>query len=159
DQRISWRTAAFARRTLATQPDLLTLLDAGWNAHLELPAVGKNHTPRSALGCFLEGDGGCQLDILTAPGHVAAFAAATDTAQDVGEDVLGGKSRAIAAPFEACLSPALAPGPRAKAAEAVGAGVEALGLAVCVDLAAIELGALFLIPQNFVGRIHLLKAL
>ena len=90
-QHVAARPAIAARPALSAQADLLAVLDAGGNAHIDLAPVGQGQPPGRAARGLVEGHRHGEGEILALHRLVAA-AAATQPAEQVGEDVLGAEA-------------------------------------------------------------------
>src|SRR5947209_5331409 len=174
---IAGRTAQYARLALTFQPDLLAFLNSRGNGDFQPLTGGEAHHHAAALHRIDEWDFHGRGDVraarrclrtpLRAPAGTAGTAS-TESAEQIGQEIRGvdvGRTGASAAaeriaaaemefemfglPRSAGAGPAEAPG------EAVKAGVA--GFPLGIDLAAVEVSAFLLVPENFVGRIHLGK--
>ena len=109
DQRVAGRAAAVAGLALTAQPDLLPVLDAWWNADVELLVVERD-PPVAAQRGLVERYCGLELDVRALALLIAAAAASSSQpAKDVGKYVLGGEASLLVAPVEIGAAPALLP--------------------------------------------------
>src|ERR1700678_2120359 len=160
DQSIARRSVSKARLALAAQPDLLAFLNADWDCDIKGLASRQRDASRAAGGGRRQGDGCGDRDVLAALGR--AQTAARLGAEKLGQNVrIDPRAGAAAVVFAAAhieiemLEARCAAAARTRAAAWIGKAFEPLmaRFALCINFAAIEGPALFLVANDLVSRI------
>ena len=164
---------------LAAQADLLAVGDAGRDLDVQLLAGRQTDALLGTLDGFLEGHGHGDIDVEIGDAAAIGAAAAEATTAVEFERLRSGAGAAPGCAAEHAVENILEAGSTtcatAKALLAAAEGVFEAGaaraataaarealetdLAVGIDLAAVELLALFLVAEDFIGRVHFRKPL
>jgi len=159
DQHIAGGPTAPSGAAAAFQSDLLTVLQADRNFHIELFAVGQHHAARSAARRFLEAHGHRDGEILSSTWLLTATATA-QSAEKIAEQIFGAEALSLVAvlgPAEIVIARAATGATAERVTAAMRTRIEAARIAGFVDLAGVELRTLVLVTDNVVGAADLLE--